>query len=83
MSVSITVMPSSSTIAPALLTPDSPPGCNQTNTPSASSCSVRTGSSIMTATLPSADRVQQGGPEIERTTGSSKSSPCAQDDQLT
>ena len=40
MSVSMTVMPSSSTITPALLTPDSPPGWIHTNTPSASSCSV-------------------------------------------
>ena len=43
MSESTTVMPSSSTIAPALLTPDSPPGWIHTNTPSASSCSVSVG----------------------------------------
>ena len=41
MRVSITVTPSSSTTTPALLTPDSPPGCNHTYTPSAISCSVR------------------------------------------
>ncbi len=43
MSVSITVRPSSSAITPALLTPDSPPGWSQTQTPSASSCRVRVG----------------------------------------
>src|SRR5947207_4594079 len=47
ISVSTTVIPSSSTIAPALLTPDSPPGCSQTNTPSASSCSVFVGTETM------------------------------------
>src|SRR5438105_399211 len=47
ISVSTTVIPSSSTITPALLTPDSPPGCSQTNTPSASSCNVFVGTETM------------------------------------
>src|SRR5215475_9340660 len=46
--VSITVRPSSSTTTPAFATPVSPPGSNQTNTPSASSCSVSVGRSCAT-----------------------------------
>src|SRR6202162_1455456 len=54
MSVSIPVRPSSSAITPALLTPDSPPGCSHTHTPSASSWRVRVGSVAMGARYPSA-----------------------------
>src|ERR1700693_164673 len=53
MSVSIPVRPSSSAITPALLTPDSPPGCSHTHTPSASSWRVRVGSATMEARYPS------------------------------
>src|SRR5215475_13080248 len=45
----MTVRPSSSTTTPAFATPVSPPGSNQTNTPSASSCSVSVGSSCAIA----------------------------------
>src|SRR3954452_16282291 len=53
MRVSMTVRPSSSATTPALLTPDSPPGCSQTHTPSASSCRVRVGIDTMRSRYPS------------------------------
>jgi len=44
--VSTTVSPSSSTITPALLTPDSPPGWSHAYTPSPTGCSVHTGAFV-------------------------------------
>ena len=65
MSESTTVMPSSSTIAPALLTPDSPPGCSHTNTPSAISCNVSAGTVVTRSTLMGSDCGEKVGPDSE------------------
>src|SRR5450759_2448988 len=48
ISVSMIVIPSSSTTTPALLTPVSPPGWSHAYTPSASSCSVNVGTACAT-----------------------------------
>ena len=66
MSVSTTVMPSSSTIAPALLTPDSPPGWSHTNTPSASSCSVSVGTRAATVATRYAFRMSERSRHLPR-----------------
>src|SRR3954453_13325193 len=66
ISESTTVMPSSSTMTPALLTPDSPPGCSQTNTPSASSYSVSVGTVVTPSTLVGTDRGQPVGADAEK-----------------
>src|SRR5262245_7529474 len=64
INVSMMVSPSSSTTTPAFATPVSPPGNSQTNTPSASSCSVSVGRSCATrGTVARAERTRN-----ERTT---------------